>query len=74
MATDWLHTAKRITQCYVSQKDYAKHWDGSPIEADIVRVYEGPDRREGGERRVGHDRRWEAASGRRYRLADRRRG
>jgi hypothetical protein len=31
-----------------------------------------PDRRRGPERRHGHDRRWDAARGRRFRLGDRR--
>lgn len=64
------------TECYVSAVDYRAHWDAAPPPAVVeASAWTGHERRVGpADRRApDHERRWSASSGRRYRLADRRR-
>lgn len=83
MSDDNIHTtAKALTraaleaqgsQCIVTGRDYQRYFNGSG-------AIEPPPQWSGEERRVGvpdrrvstHDRRWDSARGRRYRLRDRR--
>ncbi len=64
--------------CYVTNTDYKQHfrWMRPPArhEDDPV-TWSGPDRRValGDRRQPGHERRWDASRGRRFRFKDRRR-
>lgn len=64
-----------VPVCHVAMADYLTYWKRDALAA--VRIvpppYAGPERRLVViDRRSGTDRRWDATSGRRYRLADRR--
>lgn len=64
-----------MTDCLVSDADYRRYWKGEPAHKSVpVTTWNGEDRRVGAtDRRLSlHDRRWDKAKGRRYRLADRR--
>jgi hypothetical protein len=60
--------------CLVSAMDYLRHFTSATQAASRTR-WDGTERRSAmRDRRLGlHDRRWEAAAGRRQRLGDRRR-
>jgi hypothetical protein len=71
-----------MSDCYVSDADYRQHFAGRREQtATSSKAAQKLDGWSGIERRVGpidrrsplHDRRWQASSGRRFRLADRRR-
>ena len=62
------------SQCYVTAEDYNRFWAGiPPADVPVAVPYDGPERRTNNSRRAWHDRRWNAAVGRRFRLVDRRR-
>lgn len=59
--------------CVVSAQDYRKHFEGCEHSEAVAVIWNGEERRVGEERRRGtHDRRWDNANGRRWRLIDRR--
>lgn len=62
--------------CFVRAADYATHFDHVPDpEVEPAPVWSGVERRIATtERRAVVDRRWDGQRGRRYRLADRRKG
>lgn len=61
--------------CYVSAADYARYFapEGAPDPPPPDVVVFGPERRQIDRRRPGHERRFEASRGRRFRPGDRRR-
>lgn len=64
------------SQCFVTAADHRAHWQGLTARAPAVVnafLWNGPDRRNGQERRQRTDRRDPRADGRRRRLTDRRR-
>ena len=67
-----------MTDCLVSLKDYMVYWfDEAGVQVyPPVPVWNGTERRVGAadRRAVAHDRRWEKARGRRFRLRGRRLG
>lgn len=65
-----------MSECFVNAADYRQHWDGEETPEASVPVWSGIERRLGPpDRRIaGHDRRWDAQRGRRYRLRGRRLG
>lgn len=70
-ATPWGEPAT----CMVSDFDYCRYWQPSVTHPAVPPAWNGAERRTGAtDRRLGHDRRWEQARGRRFRLSDRRKG
>lgn len=62
-----------MTTCLVSAKDFRRHFDGRDAIDAPVQSWDGVERRMGTDRRQrAHDRRWDHARGRRFRLSDRR--
>jgi len=64
------------SQCFVSADDFQIHWHQPRISvtASQAPLWNGVERRALADRRSPtHERRWEKARGRRFRLADRRR-
>lgn len=67
-----------MSECFVNAADFKIHWDHetSVSQSGLPEIWTGTDRRVGPKdrRQPGHDRRWDAQRGRRYRLRGRRLG
>lgn len=64
-----------MSECFVSEKDYRRHFDGDfPNIVNDIPAWHGEERRIGPKdrRADSHERRWDKARGRRFRIADRR--
>lgn len=64
-----------MADCFVTDRDYRRYFDGEAVPVDDAPVWSGVERRVGvADRRANaHDRRWERAKGRRFRFDRRRR-
>jgi len=61
--------------CLVSAEDFRIHWQGIVDPSVPPLKWNGVEQRDGKERRhIARDRRYESSMGRRYRMADRRKG